>query len=680
MSSFPLNAPQQDAVNTIDRPCLVLAGAGSGKTRVITAKIAHLIGSGYEARQIAALTFTNKAASEMKERADGLLKTEGKSARGLVVSTFHSLGVRLLRAEGEHIGLKPSFSILDSSDAYGILQEALATTDKKQIKAVQNQISLWKNGLVDPDAANDAARSEEEIIAARAFRSYDATLRAYQAVDFDDLIRLPVRLFTEHHDRLVHWQGRLRYLLVDEYQDTNACQYALMKLLARRPGSAGAFTAVGDDDQSIYAWRGASIENITQLEKDWPQLKVIKLEQNYRSSQRILAAANSVISHNPKVYEKKLWSDHGLGDPISLKVYETDEDEAKEIALRLIGHKFERRATFRDYAVLYRSNHQARVIEQALRNEKIPYVLSGGQSFFERAEIKDLTSYLRLMANGDDDPAFIRAITTPKRGIGPTTLEALGAYAGERKVSMFEAAFLPGAHDRLGRKLDDIRDFGEFINRVTYRAERETGEEAVGALVLELLKAIEYEAWLYDQHDQRAAQNKWSNVLEFVEWIKKRAAEDEFHKPRTLIEVAQTVALISMMDNKDSEADAVRLSTLHASKGLEYPHVFLVGVEEGLLPHTRPDDAGEDEAEGVARIEEERRLMYVGITRAQRSLHVSLCRRRKRGRGKQSQAINCEPSRFINEMGLDAPQQQRKPEEKPDSRAMFANLKAMLGK
>ncbi|WP_085317277.1 UvrD-helicase domain-containing protein [Derxia lacustris] len=678
--SFPLNAPQQEAVVTIDRPCLVLAGAGSGKTRVITAKIAHLIGSGYEAREIAALTFTNKAASEMKERADGLLKTEGKSARGLVVSTFHSLGVRLLRAEGQHLGLKPSFSILDSSDAYGILQEQLATTDKKQIRSVQNQISLWKNGLVDPEPANELARTEDEIIAARVYRSYDATLRAYQAVDFDDLIRLPVRLFSENHARLLHWQGRLRYLLVDEYQDTNACQYALMKLLAGRAGSSGAFTAVGDDDQSIYAWRGASLENIHQLEKDWAQLKVIKLEQNYRSSQRILAAANSVISHNPKVYEKKLWSDHGIGDAISLKVYETDEEEAKEIALRLIGHKFERRAEFRDYAVLYRSNHQARVIEQALRNEKIPYVLSGGQSFFERAEIKDLTSYMRLLANGDDDPAFIRAITTPKRGIGPTTLEALGSYAGERKVSMFEAAYLPGAYERLGRKLDDIREFGDFINRITYRAERETGDEQVGALVLELLKAIDYEAYLYDQHDQRTAQGKWSNVMEFVEWIRKRAAADEFHQARTLIEVAQTIALISMMDGKDKDLDAVKLSTLHASKGLEFPHVFLVGVEEGLLPHTRPDDPGEEEPEGVARIEEERRLMYVGITRAQRSLHVSLCRRRKRGRGKAASAINCEPSRFIAEMGLDAPQQQKKPEEKRDTRAMFADLKAMLGK
>jgi len=673
--NFPLNPAQREAVITIDRPCLVLAGAGSGKTRVITAKIAHLIANGHEAKQIAALTFTNKAALEMKERADALLKERGLSARGLVVSTFHSLGVRLLRAEAQHLGLKPAFSILDASDAYAIVQEQLQTTDKKYIWAVANRISLWKNALVAPDDAVRIAANEDETIAARVYRNYDATLRAYQAVDFDDLIRLPVELFRQQHERLIHWQGRLRYLLVDEYQDTNACQYALMKLLAGRAGSPGAFTAVGDDDQSIYAWRGATVENIAQLETDWPGLKVVKLEQNYRSSQRILSAANALIAHNPKLYDKKLWSDHGMGDAIRTTPYEHDEDEARNVVTRIIGLKFEKRAEFRDFAILYRSNHQARIFEQFLRNEKIPYVMSGGQSFFERAEIKDVIAYLRLIANGDDDPAFIRAITTPKRGIGTTTLEQLGTYAGTREVSLFEAAYLPGAHDKLGRKLDDIRGFGDFINRLTYRAERETGDEAVGALMDELLRAIGYEAHLYDQHDERAAQLKWQNVLDFVQWLRQRAAGDEFQKPRTLIEVAQTVAIMSMIDKNDSDLDAVRLSTLHAAKGLEFPHVFLVGVEEGLLPHTRAD-----EDEGAARIEEERRLMYVGITRAQRSLHVSWCKKRKRGRGKAAESVVCEPSRFVAEMGLEAAHQQVSAAEKRDPRAMFADLKAMLGK
>ena len=419
---------------------------------------------------------------------------------------------------------------------------------------------------------------------------------------------------------------------------------------------------------------GHRFENIAQLQTDWPSLEVVKLEQNYRSSQRILTAANALISHNPKLFEKKLWSDHGMGDSIAIKSYNDDEDEAHHVALKLVGHKFEHRAEFRDYAVLYRSNHQARVLEQALRREKIPYQMSGGQSFFERAEIKDVGAYLRLLSNPDDDPAFIRAITCPKRGIGSATLEALGNYAGERRVSMFEAAFLPGAAERLGARIDEVRVFGEFINRMTWRAEHEVGDEQVGVLLLEILKAIGYEAYLFDQHDSRSAQGKWQNVMDFVEWVKARAKADEFSAPRSLIQVAQTLALITMIDNQNTDADTVRLSTLHAAKGLEFGHVFLVGVEEGLLPHTQADVE-----EGAARIEEERRLMYVGITRAQRSLHVSWCKKRKSGRGKLSQARVCELSRFIAEMGLAQAHQIPTAEEKRDTRSLFADMKALLG-
>lgn len=665
-TSLALNAAQREAIRIVDRPCLVLAGAGSGKTRVITAKIAHLIANGTGPSQIAALTFTNKAAAEMKERADAVLKERGLSARGLIVSTFHSLGMRLLRQEAAHLGLKPRFSILDSSDAFSILQELLATTDKKRIAAAQHRISLWKNALVTPDDAVALARDDDARADARTYRSYDATLRAYQAVDFDDLIRLPVELFRTQHERLVHWQARIRYLLVDEYQDTNACQYALMKQLA---GARGAFTAVGDDDQSIYAWRGATLENIAQLQTDWPALATVKLEQNYRSTQRVLAAANALITHNPKIYEKKLWSEHGIGDAISVTAYANDEDEARNVVVKLMAHKFERRTEFRDYAILVRSNFQSRIFEQMLRQEKVPYELSGGQSFFDRAEIKDLTAYLRLMANGDDDPAFIRAITTPKRGIGMQTLEALGRYAGDRHVSLFEAAFLPGAHEAIGKKLDDVRTFGEFINRMTYRSEHEIGDEAVGALLRELVSAIGYEAYLFDQHDERAAQQKWQNVLDFCQWVAQRAKQDEVQPAKSLVEVGQTVALLTMLDRSDENADAVRITTLHAAKGLEFPHVFIVGVEEGLLPHTRADDE-----EGSARVEEERRLMYVGITRAQRSLHLSWCKQRRRGRDNTA----CEPSRFITEMGLDAPLQVKQAAEQRDSRAMLSDLKALL--
>lgn len=663
-----LNDPQYAAVRCIDRPCLVLAGAGSGKTRVITAKIAYLIANGFDAKEIVALTFTNKAAQEMKGRADSLLNTQARSGRGLTVSTFHSLGVQLLRHEAKALGLKPGFSILDATDSFSILQNLLNTPDKKSIWAVANQISLWKNALLSPEAALAVARDADEQQAARIYLSYDATLRAYQAVDFDDLIRLPVQLFEQFPNRLTHWQAKIRYLLVDEYQDTNACQYKLMKLLA---GARGAFTAVGDDDQSIYAWRGATLENIAQLEKDWPHLTIIKLEQNYRSSQRILHAANTLIAHNPKLFEKKLWSDHGVGDAISVSAYTDDEDEARQVVTRLIGAKFEKRAAYRDFAILYRSNYQARVLEQQLREQKIPYVMSGGQSFFERAEIKDISAYLRLLTNQDDDPAFLRAVTTPKRGIGNATLEALGTYAGERQVSLFEALYLPGAYEVLGKKLDDLRAFGDFINRISYRAAREKGQQSVQALMQEILQALDYEAHLYDQHDDRTAQNKWQAVLDFVQWIGQRAAADEFHIDSTLLDVAQTVAIMSLIDKNEADIDAVRLSTLHAAKGLEYPHVWMVGVEEGLLPHTRAD-----EDEGAARVEEERRLMYVGITRAQRSLHLSWCKKRRRAREFQA----CEPSRFIAEMGLDAPLQQKKTEEKRDTRATAAALQALLKK
>src|SRR5690606_1870239 len=332
-----------------------------------------------------------------------------------LVSTFHSLGVQMLRRDGTSLGLKRNFSILDSEDAANILQTALGTTDRTVARNAQHRISLWKNGLVEPDEAAAGAQDEAEHQIARAYRDYAATLVAYQAVDFDELIRLPVQLLREHPEVTKAWREKLRYLLVDEYQDTNACQYELLKLLA---GPRAAFTAVGDDDQSIYGWRGATLENLERLGTDFPQLKVIKLEQNYRSSANILTVANRLIANNRKLHEKRLWSEHGPGDPVLVVPCDSHEAEAESVVSRLQAHRFERRGKFADYAILYRGNHQARVIEQALRKEKLPYVLSGGQSFFDRAEIRDLLAYLRLLANDDDDPAFIRAITTPKRGVG----------------------------------------------------------------------------------------------------------------------------------------------------------------------------------------------------------------------------------------------------------------------
>ena len=665
-----LNPQQQAAVDYMGGACLVLAGAGSGKTGVITRKIAHLIqGCGYEAKHILAVTFTNKAAKEMAERVVKLLgNASDASIKHLNISTFHSFGVKFLRAEGKHLGLKEKFSILDADDCFSILQELCATTDKALLKSVQSTISLWKNALISPEQALTLAKEPNELQAARVYVNYNATIQAYQAVDFDDLIRLPVELLRDNDEVLARWQAKIRYILVDEYQDTNACQYALIKLLA---GERAMFTAVGDDDQAIYAWRGATLDNLKLLQTDFPRIKVIKLEQNYRSTERILNAANAVIANNPKLFEKKLWSEYGEGEPIRVIPMENEEQEAQNVIMRLQAHKISHQAKFSDYAILYRGNHQARVFEQFLRKERIPYVMSGGQSFFDRAEIRDLMAYFRLMNNVKDDPAFIRAVTTPKRGVGAATLEQLGAYAGERNTSLFEASFELGFANRATpRQLEPLQHFGELINEFEARAEQCKGEEA-GALLDELLKRIAYERYLYDHFDDRQAQNKWSNVTDFVAWIKRRVTDDDL----SLAAVIQSMVIMSMMDKSEGEDNAVRLSTLHASKGLEYPHVFLVGVEEGLLPHMSREELLED----PVRIEEERRLMYVGITRARLSLHITWCQKRRRGRDFE----NRQASRFIKEMHHGLPHHERDPSKQAPQmtpKQRLEMLKNMLAK
>ncbi|MEJ8674942.1 UvrD-helicase domain-containing protein [Chromobacterium amazonense] len=662
MSAPLLNPPQRAAIHYLDGPLLVLAGAGSGKTRVITYKIAHLVREGgIPARHIAAITFTNKAAREMLERV-GKLMTSAE-IRGITVSTFHSLGMHILRQEAPHLGYKPQFSILDSYDAGKIIADILNTTSKDEIRKVQSQISLWKNDLKTPDDMLLAAQDQWESVCAQTYLAYQDTLTAYQAMDFDDLIRLPVQLFREHPEVLLKWQGKLRYLLIDEYQDTNTCQYQLVKLLT---GVRGLFTAVGDDDQSIYAWRGANMENLRLLQQDFPALKVIKLEQNYRSTARILRAANSVISNNPKLFEKQLWSELGLGEPIHVVQCKDEEHEAETVVQRLLAHKFECRTEFKDYAILYRGNYQARIFEQALRNQRIPYQMAGGQSFFDKPEIKDLLAYMRLIANPDDDPAFIRAITTPKRGVGAGTLEKLGAWSGQYGKSLFAAAHDGGLRVQIqAAQLAPLEQFCDFISQLQYRATR----EEAGKLALELLQAIGYEAWLYDGEDSpKIAETKWKNLLEMVAWLARKGSDDG----KNLIELTQTIALITMLEGRDEgEVDAVRMSTLHASKGLEYPHVFLVGCEEGILPHSESVENG--------MVEEERRLMYVGITRAQRSLTLSYCVKRRRAGEWQF----IEPSRFISEIDGDDLRHFGKPGAEPlvsktEGKSRLANLTAML--
>ena len=641
-------------MNYLDGPLLVLAGAGSGKTRVITQKIAHLVRQrGFKPDQIAAITFTNKAAKEMRERAKQLLP--GQPLESLNVSTFHALGARILRQEAKALQLKPRFSIFDAADSASVLAELAKEADKAKLKALQWRISAWKSALIEPNAALALAEDELGLAAARLYGDYEQALRAYQAVDFDDLIRLPVRLFESEADVLLRWQGKLQYLLVDEYQDTNRSQYRLLRLIA---GERAAFTAVGDDDQAIYAWRGADVENLRVLQADFPQLKVIKLEQNYRSMQRILKAANALIGNNQKLFEKRLWSEHGHGDAIQVNVARDNEQEAEQVVMKLMAHRFEHRGQWRDYAILYRGNHQARAFEQQLRNQKVSYALSGGQSFFDKAEIKDLVAWLRLIANGDDDPAFIRAATTPRRGIGSTTLEALGRLAGVRHASLFAAAFDDAAAGYLNPKqLQAVREFGELVNRLEWRAQREPARQVLE----DFLRAIGYEAWLFDSFDPPEAESKWANVRDFVDWLSKKGEEEG----KTLLELTQAVALISMLDKADDGGDQVQLATLHAAKGLEFKHVFLVGVEEGILPHRESIDAGT--------VEEERRLMYVGITRAERSLVISYCERRKAGREWRS----CEPSRFIAEMGDDLKMNGGKAAEPADRAAGAARLAQM---
>jgi ATP-dependent DNA helicase Rep len=659
-----LNPAQMQAVNHLHGPCLVLAGAGSGKTRVIVHKIARLLQTDLPAKQIAAITFTNKAAQEMRERAKALVGP--RAAKDLAISTFHSLGVRMLRECGEKVGLKPNFSILDSDDVLGVLRDAGGCTDNALARRWQWTISLWKNQGLDADGAENAAQDDDERVAARVMRRYEERLQAYQAVDFDDLIKLPLVLLQRDAEARAQWQALFQHILVDEYQDTNAVQYELLKALA---GERARFTAVGDDDQSIYGWRGATIDNLKRLPQDYPQLTVIPLEQNYRSTGAILRAANAVIAANPKIYEKKLWSELGEGEPVRVLECDGEEHEAERAVARiqalLAQGAQDARIKLSDFAVLYRANHQARVFEQKLRAAQLPYKVSGGQSFFDRAEIKDLCAWLRLLVNNDDDPAFLRAITTPKRGIGHQTLGALGEFAAKWKVSLFEALFAPSLPSVLkGKAIDALHEFGREVNDLQHRAGHTTGREDAKALLLGWLKDIGYEQHLHDGEEQeKAAANRWSNVLDFVDWIARRCGGEitsdggaTFESERfTVLQVAQTISVIISLAERDTEQDVVTLSTLHAAKGLEWPHVMLVGVNEGLLPFK-----GGDEEMTPERLEEERRLMYVGITRARQTLLVSTLRRRKKGRD----TVQGIPSRFIGEMKLHEAQVKEDPRER----------------
>ncbi|NOZ54312.1 MAG: DNA helicase Rep [Gammaproteobacteria bacterium] len=666
-----LNSRQREAVRYIDGPLLVLAGAGSGKTRVITQKIAYLIEQcNIQANKIAAVTFTNKAAKEMKARVSGVL--DKKQTKGLKVSTFHTLGLNILRKEGYHLGYKKQLSIYDAQDSQTLLKQLAPKNMLKEIavEKVQQQISLWKNALVTPDTAltTDHENPHGHSIA-KIYAEYARYMKAYNALDFDDLIRLPVKLFMENREVLDKWQNRIQYLLVDEYQDTNATQYAMVKLLV---GARGALTVVGDDDQSVYAWRGANPENMAQLQIDFANLKLIKLEQNYRSTTCILKAANGLIDNNPHVFTKKLWSDTGFGELINVVDARDEEHEAERVVSNLLNHKFQNRTECGDYAILYRGNFQSRLFERCLREHQIPYYLTGGTSFFSYTEVKDIMAYLRLLANDDDDQAFLRVINTPRREIGPSTLEKLAIYATQRDVSLCEASYELGLETVLPeRQIKRLRRFVEWLALMSDRAKRGDIMQAIR----DLIDDISYKTWLEDIcRDQASAERKMENVTELVSWINRLVDKADHENEVSLSELIQQMTVMDILDREDNTdtPNSVNLMTLHSAKGLEFPHVYIVGMEENLLPHYVSLE--EDN------IEEERRLAYVGITRAQKTLTFSCAAKRKRG----GEMIECEPSRFLAELPEDTivwnKLQHQNPEQRQQlGRAHLNNLRGLLG-
>lgn len=659
-----LNSEQKKAIAYVTGPCLIIAGAGSGKTRVIIHKILHLIEQcGLKPNQITAVTFTNKAAREMQIR----IKQLRPDLRGVKLSTFHTLGLNILKKEAASCGLNANFSLFDDQDALQLLkmlaEQEAASTDT--LKLIQYQISSWKNHLINPQTALETA-DESMALAARFFMHYEKMLKAYHAVDFDDLILRPCRLFEAHPDIRERWQNKIRYFLVDEYQDTNESQYQLLRHLV---GLLGRFTVVGDDDQSIYTWRGARPENCQQLQTDYPSLKVIKLEQNYRSTQHILSAANQLISKNPHLFEKKLWTDKGPGDLIRILRAKEDLDEAEKIIHELMHHQLIKQTKLHDYAILYRSNHQARVFEKVLRQYNIPYYLSGGTSFFAKTEIKDLLAYFRLLLNSDDDPAFLRVINTPRREIGSTTLEKLSFYAKNRAISLFSACFELGLTQHLEDKTRlRLENFAHWITLTADHVKRGDPKAVLEAFIEE----AGYWIWLQETaNTAKQAEIQQTNCRDFLNWLYVLLEGDENTPALSFEEAIQRMILIDMLDhNSKDNPDRVHLMTFHAAKGLEFPFVYLVGIEENILPHKACVEA--------ENIEEERRLFYVGVTRTMKELVISYCQQRRN----QGEYHRVEPSRFLMELpkeALEWPELLDTPSPTAAAKApqRFADLKAL---
>jgi len=640
-----LNQPQRVAVEHGDGPLLVLAGAGSGKTRVITHRIARLVAAGTPPEQICAVTFTNKAAGEMRERIGTLVTRPGAAAK-LTIGTFHSLGLHILRTERKALGFPRGFAVYDAADQLGTVRELLRRVrdgDRRyDVKAILSRISLAKNAFIAPDEYEPDEDDDYDAISAEIYPKYQSALRAFAALDFDDLITETVRLLDRDSGVRERWATRFRYVMVDEFQDTNRAQLLLIKHLVARHGN---LCVVGDDDQSVYAWRGADPTNILQFADLFPGAAVVKLEQNYRSTPQILAAANAVIANNEARHDKKLWSDRPDGAKIIEAAADRPDDEAAFVGDE-IGRLREDGRRFRDIAVLYRSNMQTRTLEEALREREVPYVMYGGQQFYERKEVKDVIAYLRVAMSARDEISLRRVINYPARGIGATTLERASTWAQTHGATLWTAVTRIDEID--GVKPGPRKAVQQFVG-VVQRLQAAMSSVGVEAAAKELIESIDLVGDLRTGSPSlSAAQRRIDNVTSLVRSLARHAAAGGGRAE--LMQYLSRLALDSSDDDTGDDAgDHVTLTTLHGSKGLEYPVVFLIGAEEELLPHARtlvPQASDIGDPEAAADVSEERRLAYVGITRAQEQLYITRTRLRRR-HGKEVERL---PSRFLLEI------------------------------
>ena len=633
-----LNPQQFEAVKTINGPVLVLAGAGTGKTRVITYRIANMIASGIMPESILAVTFTNKAAKEMLERLRALL---GKSKKKPFISTFHSLGLSILKQEINHLGYRKSFSIYDESDQLSLLQKVIKDVwphiiDKINVQLVRAAISSYKDSLLDPKTASKEASTPEQVVNSAIYKEYQRRLKLFNAVDFDDLILLPLALFNRHGDVLEKFQDKYKYIMIDEYQDTNYPQFLFTKKIAEKYKN---ICVVGDDDQSIYGWRGADYRNILEFDRHFPKTKVIKLEQNYRSTKSILTAANHVIKNNTLRREKNLWSAKKNDKQIVLNVYPTARDEAEAVVKSLLEQKIRYKKKFKNFAILMRTNHQTRLFEENLRRSRIPYILIGGTRFFDRKEVKDIIAYLKFILNNNDEVSLLRIINTPTRSIGMRTIAVLNDYCKKNKASFLTALKSAGSINEITAKTkQSIKDFLNII--FSYRSAIES-ERSLTDVIKNFVVDIKYEKEVTRvSEDRKEIDSRMNNINDLIDDI--FYYENQMSGHTSLRQYLNNISLNADDDksNEKEERDCATLITLHSCKGLEFPYVFMVGLEEGILPHGRSMD------ENKGDISEERRLCYVGITRAKDELNLSYCLARK----KYGELFHGRPSRFLAEI------------------------------